>query len=233
MRIGLSFHGGDADYDYYPAALQRRAAALEIALETEWLAGKDRPTRVDLLDTLDAIILTGGPDVEPHRYGYTDLHGVCSTNPERDAVEWELLTRLTATPRPTLAICRGAQLLNVFHGGSLIADLGEGNAVHRRGDEFTRRAHDVTLQPGSLLRRIAGGASHGAVNSSHHQAVDRLARGFRVSATSPEGIIEGFEPLEASARPLLLAVQWHPEAMEPGLPLADRVLDALLLAGRS
>jgi putative glutamine amidotransferase len=229
MRIGLSFHGGDPDYEYYPSALHRRADAIGISLETEWLAGKGRPQRFDLIDSLDAVVLTGGPDVGPERYGLTDTAGTCRTDPERDAIEWVLLEELTANPKPTLAICRGAQLLNVFHGGSLIPDLHERNAVHRRDDSFRRRAHDVALRPGTLLSAITG-AVHGAVNSSHHQAVDRLARGFRVSASSEDGVVEAFEPIDTEGHPFLLAVQWHPEAMEDGLPLSDYVLDALLRA---
>ncbi|HLI94524.1 MAG TPA: gamma-glutamyl-gamma-aminobutyrate hydrolase family protein [Candidatus Baltobacteraceae bacterium] len=230
MRIGLSFHGGGNAYEAYPQALQRRAAARGLDLETEWLAGTDRAVRLDVLESLDGVVFTGGPDVEPARYGFDDPEGVCTVSPARDAAEWEMLERLTAAPRPLLAICRGAQLLNVFHGGSLVADLGERNAVHRSGDDYRRRAHGVTLESGTLLAGIVGGATLGAVNSSHHQAVDRLASEFCVSALSEDGIIEAFEFRTPHAAPFLLAVQWHPEAMEAGLPLADRVLDALLTA---
>jgi len=229
MRIGLSFHGGDHDYEAYPEALMRRAAARGIPLQTEWLAGAGRAERLDLLTSLDGIVLTGGPDVEPARYGFADPEGVCETNPERDAVEWEMLERLATAPLPLLAVCRGAQLLNVFHDGSLVADLGDRAAVHRRGEGYRRCAHDVTIVPGTLLSEIADGAAAGAVNSSHHQAVDRLASAFRISATSKDGIIEAFEPISRHSAPFLLAVQWHPEAMEAGLPLADGVLDALLV----
>lgn len=202
------------------------ALALGMEIETLWLAGWERETRLDLLEALDAIVLTGGADVEPHRYGFADPQAVCKTKPQRDAVEWEILERLQVRPLPTLAICRGAQILTVFHGGSLIADLAEKNAVHRRdGDE--RREHGISLAAGSLLHRLVGSTA-GKVNSSHHQAVERLADGFRASAVSLDGVIEAFEPEDSSNRPLLLAVQWHPEGMEPGEPLADRVLDALL-----
>lgn len=226
MRIGLSYHGGDHDYDAYPQALCRRAQALGIAAETVWLAGSQRETRLELLDGLDAIVLTGGADVEPHRYGFADPQGLCQTKPERDAVEWEILERLRARPLPTLAICRGAQILNVFHGGSLIADLADKNAVHRRdGDE--RREHAVRILEGSLLHRLAGSAA-GTVNSSHHQAVGRLAETFRATAFSADGVLEAFEPVDSKSRPLLIAVQWHPEAMAARESLADPILDALL-----
>lgn len=226
MRIGLSYHNGDPDYDAYPAALQRRAKALGLEIQPHWLAGAGRQARMELVESLDAVVLTGGADVEPHRYGFADPDGLCRTSAERDAVEWNLLERLQARPLPLLAICRGAQILNVFHGGSLIPDLGERNAVHRRtGQE--RRSHGIAIAEDSRLHHIAGSA-RGMVNSSHHQAVNRLASGFRVSATSEDGVIEAFEPQRSDGRPFLLAVQWHPEGMEPGSPLADRVLDAFL-----
>jgi len=228
MRIALSYHGGDSSYDAYPAALLRRSRALGMTVETVWLAGKDRPTHLDALGTADALVLTGGPDVEPRRYGFDDGEHVCKTDPARDAIEWAILERLQARALPTLAICRGAQLVNVFHGGTLIADLGPGNAIHRReGDE--RRVHDVSIRPGTRTHDIAG-ALGARVNSSHHQAVARIARGFVVSAVSPDGVVEAFEPEDRTAQPFLLAVQWHPEAMNPGLPLGDGPLDALLTA---
>lgn len=227
MRIALSYHGGDADYEAYPAALLRRAEALGLSVEPVWLAGTGRPDGLDLLADAHGVVLTGGADVEPQRYGVMDADAVCTTVPERDAVEWRILDRLRERPLPLLAICRGAQLLNVYHGGTLIPDLGERNGVHRRAGE-ERRVHDVSIRPDTRLHAIAG-ALGGLVNSSHHQAVDRIADGFRISAASRDDVIEAFERREAGA-PFMLAAQWHPEGMEPGLPLADRVLDAFLRA---
>jgi putative glutamine amidotransferase len=225
VRIGLSYHGGDSDYDAYPQALARRAQALGVTLETLWLAGRGIPSHLEALDTIDAIVLTGGPDVEPGRYGRADAAAVCRCDPKRDAAEWAMLEQLRERPRPMLAVCRGAQMLNVFYGGSLIPDLGTQNAVHRRDDE-TWRVHDVSIRPESRLCEITG-VLGGLVNSSHHQAVHRLAEGFRTTACSRDDITEAFEPLRADGT-FTLAVQWHPELMEPGLPLADRVLDAFL-----
>lgn len=229
MRIALSYHGGDSDYEDYTDALDRRARACGVDVETFWLAGKERATNLDALSTADAVVLTGGADVEPQRYGFDDRQGVCKTSAERDAVEFEVLERLGPRPLPMLAICRGAQVLNVFHGGTLIPDLGQRNEIHRRtGGE--RRFHDVAIVEGTLLRRIAGKRG-GLVNSSHHQAVGRLAPGFRVSALSTDdAVIEAFERAKPEGAPFLLAVQWHPEGMEAGLPLADHVLDAFLSA---
>lgn len=225
MRIGLSYHGGDAEYDAYPRALARRADGLGLAVEFVWLAGRDLPHQLGLMENLDGLLLTGGADVEPHRYGHEDIAGVCRCDPDRDALEWAMLEQTQARPLPLLAVCRGAQLLNVFHGGTLLPDLGERNDIHRRQGQAWR-AHDVSIRPGSGLQGITG-APGGLVNSSHHQAVDRLATGFRATATSHDGVTEAFEPLRPAA-PFVLAVQWHPEAMGPGLPLGDGVLDAFL-----
>jgi putative glutamine amidotransferase len=229
MRIGLSYHGGDPDYDVYAHALRRRAASLGVPLETVWLGGAGRAPRVDDIANVDAVLFTGGADVAPERYGSRDTQGICRVQRERDAAEWELLQRLQHRPVPTLGICRGAQLLNVFYGGTLIQDLGARNAIHRRvGDE--PRAHDVAVADGTLLHAIVGKRG-GLVNSSHHQAVGRLAGGFRAGALSTDdAVIEAFEYARPAGRPFFLAVQWHPEAMEPGLPLADKVLDAFLTA---
>jgi putative glutamine amidotransferase len=106
--------------------------------------------------------------------------------------------------------------------------LGERNSVHRR-EGTERREHAVSIVEGSALERIAK-SNAGRVNSSHHQAVDRLAERFRVSAVSEDGVVEAFEPAEPDARPFVLGVQWHPEGMAAGEPLADQVLDALLTA---
>jgi putative glutamine amidotransferase len=230
MRIGLSYQGQNDEYQQYPAAIERRARALGLQVDLLWIAGTDRQAQLDLLGTLDAVVLTGGTDVEPHRYGYVDTEGLCRAEPQRDAIEWALLERLAEQPLPMLAICRGAQLLNVFYGGSLLPDLKERNAAHRR-EEGRWREHDVAVEDGTILRGIAGGL-RGAVNSSHHQAVDRLAGGFRVSARSDDGVIEAFERTGYARGPerFLLAVQWHPEAITPGAAMGDGVLDALLLA---
>lgn len=229
MRIALSYHGGDHDYDAYPEALHRRARALGCEIETFWLAGAGRAAEPERLERADGLVLTGGADVEPRRYGVAYPGGLCRVQPERDAAEWEMLEAIARRPLPTLAICRGAQILNVFHGGTLLPDLGEKNTVHRRS-EGERRSHDVAIAPGTRLHGIAG-ALGGPVNSSHHQAVDRLADGFRLAAWSPDGVIEAYEPEGGTA--FLLAVQWHPEAMEAGQRLSDRVLDAFLRAASS
>lgn len=225
-RIGLSYHGGDADYDAYAEALERRAEVLGIPAEMVWLAGRDRDLDAAAMRDVDAICLTGGPDVDPQRYGRADAAALCKVDLRRDAIEWAILGDLERLARPTLAICRGAQILNVFHGGSLIPDLGDLNDPHRA---TPRKEHAVEVHDGTRLAS-ATTAGFGQVNSSHHQAVEQVAPGFRVSAFASDGTIEAIEPADLATEPLLLAVQWHPERMTPGNILADGVLDAFLLA---
>ena len=223
VRIGCSWHGGASEYDAYATALQRRAEALGIAVSVLWLAGRDRPFQPSALAGLHGLCLTGGEDVEPARYGRSDAAALCRINTSRDATEWTLLEHARRLPLPTLAICRGAQLLNVFHGGTLIPDLGERNAIHRA---TPRREHTVDVIAGTTLARLLG-AGTAVVNSSHHQAVDSLAPQFRVAAQAPDGTIEAFEPRDDFGT-LTLAVQWHPERMAEGLPLSDALLDFLI-----
>lgn len=211
-RIGLSFYGGGAEYDIYEAALRARALEAGIEIAPVWLAGADRPFLSYAVRRLDWIMFTGGPDV--------------GTAPERDGIERALLEHALHERLPVLAICRGAQLLNVCCGGTLVSDLGTSNVLHRAPREMM---HAVELEQPSRVAGIAGG-THAAVNSSHHQAVERLADGFRVTATAPDGVIEAFEPGEVASRPFLLAVQWHPETMPARKPLGEGILDAFLAA---
>jgi putative glutamine amidotransferase len=226
LCIGLSWRGAHNAYDAYETALRRRAQAQDLAVEIRWLAGRDRPVATGVLPLLAGVVFTGGPDVAPERYGETDPKSVCQTDPERDAAEFALLEHFQANPLPTLAICRGAQIVNVFNGGTLVQDLGALNAVHEGSPD---KHHPVHVASGTQMERIAR-STVGTVNSSHHQAVGRLARPFRLSAAAPDGTVEAYEYADVQDRPFFLALQWHPERMQAGLALSDGVLDAFIRA---
>lgn len=226
LCIGLSFHNGDRDYDAYESAFLRRAHELGLPVEIFWLAGRDRPLRTDVLPRLSGVCFTGGADVAPERYGRPEDAELCRVDAERDAIEFALLEHFARRPVAMLGVCRGAQIINVFHGGTLIPDLGEKVTIHRAEP---RREHEVHIESGTELARLSG-ISAGTTNSSHHQAVDRLADGLRVSARAADGTVEAYERSQPDSQPFFLAVQWHPESMEPRLPLADRVLAAFLKA---
>jgi putative glutamine amidotransferase len=227
IRIGLTYDGGGVEYGRYECALRRRADILNLPLDLVWLAGKGRPLLLEEMPTLAGVCFTGGPDVDPARYGRPQdrlAANVC-VDDGRDEIEFRLLEHLARASVPTLAICRGAQIVNVFFGGTLIADLGGRNAMHRGA----RIEHPIAIDPGTRLAGIAG--EGGTVNSSHHQAVDRLASPFRINARAADGTLEGFEPQRKSA-PFILGVQWHPESMRSSSPLSDGVLDAFLQSCR-
>jgi putative glutamine amidotransferase len=166
-----------------------------------------------LLDAADALLLTGGEDVSPDRYGAAPHPKLGDVNVARDATEIALVEIARQRALPTLAVCRGIQLVNVAFGGSLIQDIPSerpGTLDHDPGTPRAAGVHDVRVEPSSRLA-LAVGAPHLRVNSFHHQAADRVAEGLRATAWAPDGIIEGLE--WDGSDWWMLAVQWHPEEM--------------------
>ena len=177
------------------------------------LAPADVPA---LVARLDGLLLSGGPDLAPDAYGATPHAELGDTEAGLDAFEYAVVGEALEAGLPILGICRGAQALNVARGGTLhqhLPDLGD-EVLHRQRDEARRPSHRVTVVRGTLLARVLGTAKLD-VNSFHHQAVDRLGAGLRVSATAPDGTIEA---IEDPARPFVLAVQWHAETLVPNSP---------------
>ena len=169
----------------------------------------------------DGVMLTGGDDVQPRLYANhlpPKLKRTLSpAEPARDLAELLLIREVFRQRKPLLAICRGQQILNVALGGTLIVDIPTqvpGALNHSRLDRKDKIVHKVALTPGSILNKIAGKQTLG-VNSSHHQAVGRLAKPLRVTAVSQDGIGEGLELAEPAVRwlPWLVAVQFHPERL--------------------
>ncbi len=156
-------------------------------------------------EPLAGLVLGGGADLDPARYGQPQA-GARGVDPARDEFEWAILQRCLRAQVPVLGICRGSQLLNVFHGGSLHQDIsGELPAVVREYAFLARTVIDI--EPRSTLGRIARGP-RANVNSLHHQAIDRVGKGLRVTARSKSGIVQA---LEREGPELVLGVQWHPE----------------------
>ena len=224
MKIGLSYDQGTPKYRLYAGALLAAAEAANIEVQPIWLAGTQAPLDRAALESIDGLILTGGADVEPGRYGFEDADGVCQISAGRDDVEWEILRAALRRRIPILAICRGMQLLNVFQGGSLVADLS------REGHRLEEDArHPVALEAGSGLAMLVG-RRDGEVSSSHHQAVNRLGNGLRVAARHPDSTIEAIEWNSPMRKPWLAAVQWHPERMGPDEPFAGALYRGFLQA---
>ena len=170
------------------------------------------------LDGLDGLLLTGGDDVAPARYGEPADSTVVEVNPERDAFELGLVAEARRRGLSILGICRGVQVLNVACGGSLVQDIPSqvpGALEHRfKAPEYDSffLAHELWLERDTLVERLMrerlSDADACEVNSRHHQSVKRVASGFVVSATAPDGVVEAIE--DPSAR-FCLGVQWHPE----------------------
>lgn len=164
-----------------------------------------------LLDAVDGLLLSGGEDVAPERYGADPHPRLGDVDPVRDAFELGLFTAARERGLPVLAICRGLQVVNVALGGTLWQDIPSerpGALQHAQLGSRSERTHAVRVSPGSGLARALGSAQL-EVNSFHHQSVRDLAPVLDVTATAPDGEIEGFEA--RPGEPWLLAVQWHPE----------------------
>jgi len=170
----------------------------------------------EILRRVDGIFFTGSPsNVEPKHYAGPDSVPGTLHDPHRDATTLSLIPRAVASGVPVFGVCRGFQEMNVAMGGTLHQRVQEvaGFADHREDKDQPLEAqyapvHDVVLEPGSLLRRLAG-TDRVRVNSLHAQGVDRLGPDLAVEARAPDGLIEAFSVRSAPA--FALAVQWHPE----------------------
>lgn len=214
-RIGItSWHYRDDDERWeavlegYPRAILE-AGGLPLILP---IACTEPTLPEAYLDAIDGLLLTGGADIHPSFYGQTILERCGEIDEERDRFEMELVQAARSRDLPVLGICRGLQLLNVALGGSLYQDLSyrkETDPAHqspreRRGES----AHQIVIAEGSRLAEILG-VRELRVTSTHHQIIRELAPGLTVSATAPDGVVEG---VEGTGR-FLLAVHWHPERM--------------------
>ncbi|MGE3172006.1 MAG: gamma-glutamyl-gamma-aminobutyrate hydrolase family protein [Planctomycetota bacterium] len=228
-RIGLVTYGRDERQWFgLPAAYVdavRRAGGTPLLLP---------PGEGDLagwLAAVDAVVLTGGGDMAPDTWGGVAHAENYKVDRDRDADELTLARRAVETSLPTLAICRGMQVLNVAFGGDLVAHVPDafGDAVPHRSAEKTPIPHPVAVAADSRLARALGTTAP-TVASWHHQAVHRIAAGFRATAHAPDGLVEA---IERDGDGFLLAVQWHPELTAAADPAQQRLFDALVAAARS
>jgi putative glutamine amidotransferase len=188
----------------------------------------------------DGVLLTGGEDVDPRIYGdglpasVQRTVKVTEDGGARDLRELMLIDELFRQRKPVLAICRGHQVLNVALGGTLLADIPiqKPDALnHNRPDKRREVVHEVRLTAGGLLSKITGRQSMG-VNSTHHQAVARVAEPLNIAALSNDGVIEGLElrPEAAKWLPFLLSVQFHPERLVDRFPFHRAIFRAFTQA---
>jgi len=171
-----------------------------------------------LIALADALVLPGGGfDIDPRHYGEDILPECGHLKPERTDLEWGLLVRAEKKGIPVLGICGGMQLMNVVRGGSLLQDLPSqkpSSIVHTQKGSKTLPSHGVVVDAGTQLARIIGSdALHLPVNSTHHQAINKLGRDLVVTARADDGVVEGIEDV---AKAFFVGVQWHPESMDEG-----------------
>ena len=181
-----------------------------------------------LLSNLAGVCIAGGPDIDPRTYGGPDHPELGPTEPDLDRFEMAVTWAARSRCIPILAICRGAQMLNVALGGSLhmhLPDEAGDRVQHRRpGSEGPDARHDVRIESDSILGRVLG-AETLTVNSYHHQAVRKLGRGLRAVAHAEDGVVEG---IELAGPDFVVGVQWHAEAMDadPHAALFEAFVDA-------
>ena len=187
-----------------------------------------------VLSTCQGLLLTGGEDVNPSSYDKLNELSKCETiNKYRDSLELALIGRALLVRMPIFGICRGEQILNVALGGTLLTDIPTdvGTKVsHNPPADSEDPMHSIKIDPQSDLFQVAG-IEKGIVNSSHHQSVDIIAEGMKISALSEDGVVEAIEREFPLGKSFIMGVQWHPERLDenPDLskPLADKFLEEI------
>jgi putative glutamine amidotransferase len=211
VRIGITAHvdivradDGAALLHYVAAApyvkAVRKAGALPVVLPLV-----EPSDAAAVLGVVDALVVTGGCDVDPANYGAPPSTRLGPVDPSRDAADLAVVRAAVDVNMPTLAICRGVQVLNVAMSGTLFQHVDD----HMVTDRYNHDVHTVDIDPTSRLATIVGTRQIG-VNSLHHQVIDHLGPGVRAVAHNPDGHIEA---IEIDHAPAVLGVQWHPELL--------------------
>lgn len=224
MRIAIT-RLNTGKYPLYGDWLRRRDASVALVdLEQS-------PDPAAALAESDGLLLPGGADVAPHYYGQTDPDVLCTgIDPARDTLEFRAFDIALRIGMPVLGICRGLQLANIALGGTLLLDLPRAGVAGHGKIDGRDASHGAAVERASLLGRITR-CERGTVNSAHHQAAGIVAPTLRVTARSVDGVVEAMEWADASDRPFLLLVQWHPERMEdPESPFSRPIAEAFLRA---
>ena len=226
--IGITTYGRN-DYNAYTLPAEyvdavRRAGGIPV------LIPPGEAHTAELLKRIDGLVLSGGPDVDPELYDGIAHKMIYGIDPDRDETEMALAKSVAERGQPTLCICRGAQVLNVALGGSLVEHLPDvvGEEIVHRDVRSMWAQHPVTVDAGTKLAEILQATSP-TVFSWHHQAIRHPAKSLTVVSRAEDGTIEA---AEHPTHPFLIAVQWHPEASAMDDPVQQRLFDALVEAAR-
>jgi putative glutamine amidotransferase len=228
LKIAVSYISGEMDSSNYIKWLKH------IDPDAEYIAMNNLPADdiFRVFKTCNGLLLTGGEDVYPGRYGMESDTARCDGfNLVRDTLEFSLIKKALKRKIPILGVCRGQQIFNVALGGTLYVDIPtdiKTDVLHRCAD-YTKCFHQVKVLPNNLLSQLSGVGS-GQVTTNHHQAVDRVAKDLKVMAIADDGIIESLGWKDPKEKPFLLTVQWHPERMDYSSPLAAPLPKAFLEA---
>ncbi len=218
ITIAVTKGKGSTGYEQYGKWLKSYDPSVRIID----LYHKDSDSAMIALEGCDALLIAVGPDVNPALYEQAGDTVLCGKIDHfRDTLEFRAIEIATNNNMPILGICRGQQILNVYHGGNLIVDIPTqaDTIIKHRCDDKNNCLHDVILYKNSLLFKYTG-LNRERVNSSHHQAIKDIADVFIVAGKSPDGIIEAIEWKNKEDHGYLLAVQWHPEWMPESHPFS-------------
>lgn len=232
IGVGLALTVGEHPERAYVNTAYLRAVEQAGGVPVPLAPGLAPATLDALWERIDGLVLIGGWDVDPARYGQARHPKTENVSEPRDALEVALVARALDARVPLFAICRGLQVVNVALGGSLVQDIADDmdtNIVHTQKESRDVATHEVRVADGSRLHGIVG-AHELRVNSMHHQAIGRVAPELREVAWAPDGVIEGVE-LTGDDR-FVVAVQWHPEELVGHDPAARALFAALVDAAR-
>lgn len=224
VRIGIS---KEYKCQYYTGWLKRYSDGVQ--LFNLYPMGID--SALQFLETCDGLLISGGEDVYPGVYGkLKDTPRCGAIDRYRDSLELALIEVALVDNKPIIGICRGEQILNVSFGGTLHIDIPvdfDTTVIHRQKD-WKNCFHAVHLKSNSSLYSLSG-VETADVTSNHHQGIEILGKGLRISALSDDGLPEAIEWAEPDGKSFLIAVQWHPERMDTLHPLSASIAKKFLL----
>lgn len=194
-----------ANKDYLQAVEECGGIPLILPITEDYLKVKEQ------VKLVDKVIITGGVDINPFYYGEESILNNGTIMPARDSYDFMIIKACEELNKPILGICRGLQSINVYYGGTLyqhIPDVKGNHLQHSQRSDYHVAVHKIRINENTKLHSILG--KEAEVNSFHHQAVKGVAKGFKISAVSSDGVIEGIENIEGRT---IMGVQWHPEKM--------------------